>query len=526
LVAGQAAQAAELCDQVRQQAGLPKQRLLEATRGAILARRSQGIPLLAEQLRSQDLSFFRLGLTVARELPGRDVADALVAEALRAAPERGALMLGALADRREVVVSPVLLQAMRSGPKPLRVAALAVVGRWGDASSVPALLETALEADQDLTHTAREALAQLPGDKIDAEIAARLGRSEGKMQRLLMELAGQRRIAAAAGTLLKSLEHPDAETRGAALTALGATIGPDQLALLVAQAVTPRHAEDGPLARQALRAAAVRMPDREACARELMAAWPRASLATRVALLETLGAVGGSVALEAVGTAVQSTEPQLQDTGSRLLGEWMTADAAPVLLDLAKTASEDKYQVRALRGYIRIARQFVLPPDQRAEMCRQALEAARREAEQKLVLQVLERYPSLEMLKLAVQASKVAALKEDGARTALSIARKLGGESAETLKLLAEQGLEPVKLEIVKAEYGAGGQVQDVTELLRKQVGDYPLITLSSPSYNAAFGGDPAPNVVKQLKVQYKINGRPGEVTFAENAVILLAVPK
>ena len=43
------------------------------------------------------------------------------------------------------------------------------------------------------------------------------------------------------------------------------------------------------------------------------------------------------------------SNPELQDAGSRLLGEWMTVDAAPVLLDLAKTAAEEKYEIRAIR---------------------------------------------------------------------------------------------------------------------------------------------------------------------------------
>ena len=41
----------------------------------------------------------------------------------------------------------------------------------------------------------------------------------------------------------------------------------------------------------------------------------------------------------------------------------MDVDVAPVLLDLAKNAAEDKYKIRALRGYIRLVRQFDMPDD-------------------------------------------------------------------------------------------------------------------------------------------------------------------
>jgi hypothetical protein len=268
------------------------------------------------------------------------------------------------------------------------------------------------------------------------------------------------------------------------------------------------------------------MPDREACAAKLVAAMQGASLPTKVLLLEILGDVGGAKALAAIGAAVKGADESLQDTGSRVLGEWMTLDAAPVLLDLAKTAPSDKYQVRALRGYMRLARQFAASNQQRAEMCQKALEASNRVPEQQAILAVLERYPSPETLKVAIAARQVPALKADGARAALAIIQKLGDKAGDVPKLLAEIGLEPVKVEIIKAEYGAGDTQKDVTEALQRQVRDAPLITLPSPSYSASFGGDPVPGTVKQLKVQYRINGKPGEASFKEDAIVMLPMPK
>jgi hypothetical protein len=179
-----------------------------------------------------------------------------------------------------------------------------------------------------------------------------------------------------------------------------------------------------------------------------------------------------------------------------------------------------------VRGYIRLARQFSMPEQQRAEMCRTALEIAKRDAERKLVLEVIGRYPSIEMLRLAVEAAKVPSLKSDAAAASLAIAQKLGGGSADVQKLLAQVGHDPVKVEIIKAEYGEGAKLKDVTEILRRHVRGLPLIVLPSPNYNSAFGGDPAPNVVKQLKIRYRINGKAAEASFPENAAIMLPMPK
>ena len=119
----------------------------------------------------------------------------------------------------------------------------------------------------------------------------------------------------------------------------------------------------------------------------------------------------------------------------------MTADAAPVLMKLAKTIDAKKYRVRALRGYIRIARQFVLPIQKRAAMCAEALGAAEQKAEKTLVLQVLQRYPSRATLRVALQARKDDALRPEATKTALAIAAALKKKGTDVAPLLQKAGL-------------------------------------------------------------------------------------
>ena len=523
LAAGDADQAAALHDAVRA-AEVPKMRIVEATRGAILARGTAGVPLLIEQLQSDDRALFHIGLTTARELSGREVTDALMAEMGRTTADRQATLLLVLADRGDTEALPAIMQAAQAGPPRARIAAISVLKRLGNASCVPALLEIAADADAEVAQAAKEALEGLPGDDVNADLAARLAKAQGASRLPLIEAIGLRRIDALP-PLLAAIDDPDPAIRHAALTALGSVIDLERLPVLIERAIEPKHAEDAAAAGLALRAASIRMPDREACAAKLAAAMPRASLAAKVAILEVLTAMGGERALQTVGAAAKASEDELKDAGSRLLGEWMTVDAAPVLLDLAKTATEEKYEIRAIRGYLRIVRQFDVPLEERAAMCRSALQAARRDAEKKLVLEVLERYPSVDMLRLAVEIAKVPALKNDAAATALAIAQKISG-SADVQQLLTQVGQQPVKVEIVKAEYGTDSKAVDVTETLRRNVRDFPLIVLPSSSYNSAFGGDPVPGVVKRLKVQYRMDGRAGEATFAEDATILLPVPR
>ena len=172
---------------------------------------------------------------------------------------------------------------------------------------------------------------------MDDELAARLGQAQGNARRLLIELAGQRRIDAVPA-LLKAANDPDPLTRAAALTALGAVVGLDNLSVLIDRVIAPGNAEEKEVAQSALRTACTRMPDREACADRLTAALARAPVPAQCAVLEILGTMGGTRSLQTVAAAAKDASPELQDTASRLLGEWMTVDAAPVLVELATSA--------------------------------------------------------------------------------------------------------------------------------------------------------------------------------------------
>ncbi len=521
---GKSADAIAIYDEVRA-ADVHLQRIVEATRGAILARGQDGIPLLVEQLHADDRALFRLALGTAREFPGSEIDQVLVTEMTKSPDDRAALIVQAMADRKDTVVLTAILKAAEQGPLAVRLSAVDALARVGDVTCLNSLLKIAVDKDAELSVAAKDTLAELPGDNVNAQIVALLPKAEGATYPLLIELVGKRRIEAVP-QLLKALDNNSGVVRTAALVALGETVSLQQLSVLIDQVVAPKKAEDAEIAQKALKAASIRMADREACAKELSAAVDRVkSVPVKGTLLQILGAMGGTNALQAIGKAAKSTDAQLQDISSRLLGEWMTEDAAPVLLELAKIPS-NPYQVRALRGYIRIARQFVLPDAKRTEMCQTAFDAARQTAEKKLVLDILKRYPTVDNLKMSIKLMKVQELKDDATQAMLVIAQKLSGKGVDVKELLATAGIEKMKLEIVKAEYGSGATQKDVTAVLQKQAGELPIITLVSASYNASFGGDPLPGSTKQLKIQYKINGKAAEASFAEDALIVLPMPK
>ena len=84
--------AVQIYDAIRT-ADVSKQRVLEATRGAILARGPNGLPLFVELLKSPDKRQFALAMGIARELQVAGVGEALSAALTNAAPDRAAAIV-------------------------------------------------------------------------------------------------------------------------------------------------------------------------------------------------------------------------------------------------------------------------------------------------------------------------------------------------------------------------------------------------------------------------------------------------
>ena len=232
LAEGKSAEAAKLYDAVRG-AKVSKQKTIEATRGAILARRSDGVPLLIEQLKSPDKTFFNIGLRTARELPSREVAQALLAEMERAKPERRAWLLLALADRGDAEALPVALKAAKSGPQQLRLVAISVLERIGNSSCLPALLAIAAESDAEVAQAAKSALMRLPGAEVDSAVVAMLKETDENARRAAIELIGQRRVTSAISELLKSAEDSNASISAASFRALSELAGTAEIPALL-----------------------------------------------------------------------------------------------------------------------------------------------------------------------------------------------------------------------------------------------------------------------------------------------------
>ncbi len=452
--------AIQLYDTLRQ-ADVPKHIQVAATFGAVRSRGAAGISIVRELLGSPDEALFDVGLKAARELGGEAAADALAARLEKASPLRKAKLILALSDVGGPKAAKLVLQAARSGPAVVRDAAARGLRKVGSADALPVLLDMATGDDPQLAQTAVNTLELLPGDQVDAAIQRAVGRAGSASLPLLLDLIGRRRIQGALPVLLDAVDSPDVRVRVAALRSLGEMAGPDKLDLLWQRWLSAKDNDEKAAAKQAVLALCVRSTQPDQCVAKLAEFLRSAPEPGQAYALELMEKIGGRAALRAVVKAAQSSNPKLRDTATRVLGEWMTADVAPALLDLAQTLPERKYKIRCLRGALRAARQLAMTEDQRLQVCREALQLADRPDEKRLVLDVLARYPSARSLELALAALSDKDVKGYAARRAVDIAERVALTDREAARAAAARVLES----------GAGGPTAERARSLLERVG-------------------------------------------------------
>ncbi|MBI5821439.1 MAG: hypothetical protein HZA88_20925 [Verrucomicrobia bacterium] len=507
LAEGKAADAVKLFDAVRS-ANISKQKTAEATRGAILARGAAGVPLLVEQLRSKDKECFNIAMRTARDLPGREVAQALLAEMDRVTPERQSYLLLALADRGDAETLDVALKAAKSAPQPQQLIAISVLDRLSNPKSAPALLAIAAGDDAKVAMVARLAVAKMPGAAVEAAIVALLKQPGENARRAAIELIAQRRIMSAIPDLLKVAEDSNAAVSGASFKALGELAGIGEMPMLLGALMKAKDTEP---AENALSAVCARLnrpvaanvavqkavygdlpngPSADVTAKlsELVKASPtvqvsnknfgdpaggrvkhmrveytvngvpgkkmvrendtleftatavppelvdalcaplaQAPVPAKLALLRVLRSAGGPKALAAVRGALSDANAEIKETAQRALCDWQTADALPDVMQIAKTATDKKFKILALRGQLRLIPIQDASDDQKLASLKEAMALIERDEERRLALAALGGVPTADSLELVMPYLSAGNLKGEASIAAVAISAKIVG---------------------------------------------------------------------------------------------------
>jgi len=387
------------------------------------------VDLVIELLGDRDPDVRALGLDQVRTAAPGAATTLRFAEQLPKLPaDAQVALLGALADRGDAAARPaVLAELADSKEAEVRLAAIAALGFLGDASDAPQLLELLSAAAPAEQAAARTSLERLPGESVSAEIAQALTQASPAPRVSMIEILVARRAFDVAPDLLPAATDADPAVRAAAMTALGELAGPDQVAGMAQGVLQAEPGAERAAAEKCVMFVCRRIADAERRADPLLAAMDALPTEDRLALLSTLGRVGGGKALGILEAALADADAGVHEMGLRGLCNWPDASIAARLGELAKGDEHPEHRTLALRALIRVA---PLPDDrtdlQRLESLQAALALCSRDEERNLALGRARAIRTVETLRFLLPYLHQPALAQQACESVVELAHHRG----------------------------------------------------------------------------------------------------
>ncbi len=347
----------------------------------------------------------------------------------RLAPVTQATMLGILAERGEKSALPVAMNFARSNDEATRLSGLTALGRLGDATTVAFLVPT-LQAGGSTASTAKDSLLKLDGAGVNEQIITALQRESDVARRSdLITVLEARSASVAVPVLLPEALGDNATLRRSALRALGRLAEPKDAPIMLRALLKSTPGSERDEAERAIVSVCARSTEPGRQADPVLEMYRDANPADRLVLLSVLGRLGGARSLEAVKSALASSDTATYQAGVNAISNWPDSDSAveDELLVLAQRADRSNDRALALRAYVRvISMPSGLPDVEKLKRFQKAMELAERDSERNFVLERVTDLHRIETLRFVVPWLDKPAQMQRACVTILDLARDRG----------------------------------------------------------------------------------------------------
>lgn len=420
--------AVTLYDAVRE-ASVPPVYRLAATSGAIAARKTGGIALLVDSLKSGEREVRNVALLTVRRICTEALAGTLIVQLASAAPELQSQILAAISDCH-TTGSVEAVRAKATGDNTyVRQAAFVALGKLGDASDAGLLLKGLLAATTPAESAAAIAtLARLRGAAVDDLILRNLaGASDGSVRVALIDLLDARSPLSATRELLKQAADSDPRVSLAAFRAMRSVVGFGELPGTIALA---KAAKDGPrraAAEAALFYASTRSTDTAPAGDMLLRELKQSSEdLDKASWIRTLSTMGYSKALPAIASSLHDPNSWLVNVTIDNLSKWPGPAPIDELLSFVEGTPTPGLRERALTGAVQLAAAAgngrLAPPSTVTAWFQRAGRLVRTTGEKRIVLSALGRWTEVESIRLLVPYLDDPEVKTDAASALVTAA--------------------------------------------------------------------------------------------------------
>jgi HEAT repeat protein len=396
-----------LYDAVRQ-APVPESCRIGATRGAIVARKSDRVPFLIQQLRADEPAICDVALLTIRDIPSDALATALNTELEGAQGYLQIQLISALKDCHNAQSIQVIKTKVQSADPEVRLAALRVLAAIGSSDDAPTFLGVMSDhpGAEELSIAAKS-LEQMEGVEVDELILKAVrssGESETRIQ--LIRLLSKRNATGATNELLRQAASSDRNVSIAAFQALKSLAGFDELPRLIA---LTKECRDDSARNAAVNAVygACRNSERVDQAGSLVLKELKTSAVTveKESWIKVLALLGYAKALPAITASLQDADPKLVQSTISHLSRWPDPTPIDALFGVVEGNSNPSLRRQALMVVLQLATtaadRSTATDEELIVWFRRAGKAVRSVQEKRLLISGLGRVKHIESVRLS-----------------------------------------------------------------------------------------------------------------------------
>ena len=382
---------------------------IAAYKGLVRAEKGKAVPLILALLKDQDLDLQKAAGKFITEMPGTAITKALAKQLGGLSPDAQVVLLSSLEGRGDKTAAPYVAKTVKSNSEAVRLAAINALTVLGNASNVELLAGVSATGGK-TGKAAMDSLGRLSHpDVAEALIKVAKGHAAAPVRTNAVQALINRHEKQAVDVLFDLAKDDNRTIRQSAYKALGVLSDQKDIPDMVSMLLSAKSETDRSGIEQAMTAAVVRFQSPDAG--PIVDGLAKANPVVKPHLLAVLSHVGGPKALDAVRSQVLSKDEQVKTAAIRALADWPNAEPLPDLMRIAKTDSDSRSRILALRGYIKL---LGIPANRGAaetvKLLSEAMDAAKRSEEKIAVLSALPKYPCQEALSLAESAKKDSAL--------------------------------------------------------------------------------------------------------------------
>jgi HEAT repeat protein len=332
-------------------------------------------------------------------------------------------VIRALAARGDKGQMPSARSAAMSGDENIKKAGLAALGKLGDSSVVPLLLEN-LKANASVAAVARESLGQVAGKGINELLIAALdGEQDAGQRSQLIGILESRRVIAAVPTLLKDIQGQDAILRKRAMAALQKLAEPEHLAAMTKAVIKVAKGSEREEMERAVVMVSGKILDAEKRPEVVLAVYAETPAADRPVLLPLVGRLGGPKAIALIRSALAGSDAALTEGAFLGLCNWPEPSVSGDLLKFVEQPGEPGRRKLAYRALVRvnsIPTQGANPV--KLAMLKKAMDLGENADDKKMVLQGLATVKEIETLRYVMPYLDNKELSHEACKTVVELA--------------------------------------------------------------------------------------------------------